>query len=237
MEDDNIVSSLFLPDVPNLKITTISFNKHILGNRLYCEELKRSFDQSFNDADQLKTLFNTVFNNSNPTKNCLILLYRTNSCSIPENLIRSFTKWFPKEKASIIVGMVKNFFICSSTKNSRVCKTNANCLSILIRGMDMETSILRFNSFYDGSKLLKKFRDGIILKTHTICIMITGECCMRNSVNRKFENFNKYFPNVPLFQIYGFETMSASSSNELHKKFYNKWEKIESTVFMIITYN
>lgn len=237
MEKNNVVIGMFLPDTHNLRVTTVTLNRHISGKGMYCEELKCSFDESFSNADQLKTIFRPVFNNNLSTNNCLILLYKYNAYPILENLILTLQEWFPDKNASIFGGMVDNLSICNKMDNSHICNLNADCISIIIRGRDMQTWTLKLNGFYDGYRLIMEFKDTIVLKTHSIGFMITGECCLKYSLNRESLNFTKVFPTVPIFQIYGFETIEATSSNGLFKKLCNKWDRMENLVFLIITYN
>lgn len=237
MEDKSVVLGMFLPKIRNLKVTTVTLNRHISGKGMYCEELKCSFDDSFNNSDQLKTIFKPVFRKNLSTDNCLILLYKYNAYPILENLLQALEEWFPDKNACIFGGMVENLSICNKLINSHVCKLNADCISIIIRGRDMQTWTLKFNGSYDGYKLIKEFKDNIVLKTHSIGFMIAGECCLKYSHNRESSNFRKIFPRVPIFQIYSLETIDATSSNGLSEKLYNKWDRMESLVFLIITYN
>nr|KAF7406647.1 hypothetical protein H0235_014303 [Vespula pensylvanica] len=70
---------------------------------IYCKELKILFDASFNNAEQLKTIFEVSFGKDSHKINCLVLLYKywNYGFLIPLNLLACLKNMMKFKKHSI----------------------------------------------------------------------------------------------------------------------------------------
>ncbi|XP_043679613.1 F-box only protein 22-like isoform X1 [Vespula pensylvanica] len=231
-EDSENIVCMFFPEVPNIKISTLTFNVYDWKN------LKETY------CDQLKSEFETPFNNDCRKTSCLILLCDWSGRSIALSLLKSSKNWFPNKRASIWGGIAKNLSVCTSINNARVCKNSANCVAIIISGIQMRTcSVLldaNCNTKERVEDKLRTFKDSVQLKKHSIGFMFA--CCVRGTNTFKERNvestiFKGFFPRVPLVGCFGDGEFGRKLLNETCKRKRVKWYNSESTAFMILTYN
>lgn len=233
---DNSISSIFFPEIPNLQISTITFNKHPWNKGIYCEELKCLFDDSFSNADRLKTIFEPIINDDFPTSGCIVFIYEiANNCIL--KLAQSLEKWFPNKKTSILGIGTDKLSICNSVYNSHICQHTVDCTAILLNGTDMQSWILILENDSHNDERMEEFKGKINLKKHAIGFSASGynssyyfECQQENL-------FNKYFPNVPIFQIYGDEAIARNDFKGLYTNLEDSYYMEETAAFMLLTYN
>lgn len=92
-EKESLVSMCF-PRLRDIQISTFTFNKHPWTMGIYCEELKALFDNSFNNAEKLKTAIEASFDNDSHNTSCWILLCKMfyGTC-IGVDLMEHFYDW------------------------------------------------------------------------------------------------------------------------------------------------
>ncbi|XP_043499960.1 uncharacterized protein LOC122522746 [Polistes fuscatus] len=96
--------------------------------------------------------------------------------------------------------------------------------------------ILENDSSYDEERM-KEFKEKINLKKHTIGFGIHAynsnyyfECPERDL-------FHKYFPNVPILQLYGDEAMATNELKGLYGNFSDIYDMMQKAAYMLLTYN
>ncbi|KAL2711838.1 F-box only protein 22-like isoform X1 [Vespula squamosa] len=242
MKGKDLIVGMFFPKVPDVQISTLTFNKHPSKAGIYCEELKTLFDTSFNNAEQLKTIFEVSFGKDSHKTSCLILLHKywRYDFLIPLNLLTCLKNWFPYARTSIWGGVVQKLSVCNMVYNSHVCKNNVECVVISISGTEMQTWPLCLDRWCDTEKKIedkfKVFKDGVKFKKHSIGLMFTSDIRGSYLYNLESTIFKKFFPGVPLIEYFG----NNAFGGELSEVTYERLEAVESvntTAFMILTYN
>ncbi|XP_043504534.1 uncharacterized protein LOC122525678 [Polistes fuscatus] len=230
------ISSIFFPEISNLQTSTITFNKHPWHKGIYCEELKCLFDNSLSNADQLKTVFEPIINDDFPTSGCIIFIYDI-ATSCLSKLALSLQNWFPNGKTSILGLGLDELSICNSNYNSHVCQHSVDCVAILLNGTDMQSWILILENYSHDEERMKEFKEKINLKKHTIGFGIHGDNSNYSFECSEEDLFHKYFPNVPILQLYGNEAMATNELKGLYDNFSDRYDMMKTTAYMLLTYN
>ncbi|KAI4472709.1 hypothetical protein M0804_015637 [Polistes exclamans] len=231
--NENTVTSMFFPEVPKIKISTITLNWHLMDKGIYCEELKCLIDEPRN-ADKLKNIFDSILNNDWSTESCLIIFYDCIKITIIHYLMQILNDWFPRKKVTIWGGLAYSLSVCNFVQTSRICQSLVDCTCILMTGTDMQswTVVLKFRN---DAKSLEEFKNIVQLKKHSVGFMASS---YSNYYDEDEKTFKTYFPNIPLFTIYDSEPLTGEYFSDICplKKQLSLSETNETT-FMILTYN
>ncbi|KAL2751087.1 F-box only protein 22-like isoform X1 [Vespula maculifrons] len=238
--NENLVA-MYFPKIPNIQISTFTFNMHPWTMGIYCEELKTLFDNSLNNAEQLKTVIEASFDNDCHNTSCWILLCKIYyGTSIGFDLLEHFYKWFPRKRVSICGGIVNDLSVCNSVHNSRVCKNMAECVAILISGTKMQIWTVSLDEMNDNNKdiedKLKNIKEIVKLKKHSIIFMFISEYCSSDMDNLELIMF-EYFPRVPVVKYFCNGAFAGENLNEKYIQGCNDFENINTSVLMILTYD
>lgn len=242
--EKNTVLWMFFPEVPNIKITTLTFvpYKLIWGNGIYCHEIKANFNLSFTNADRLKTVFESVYNFDQRTvdrKSCLILLCDRNGALITSNLENALRSWYPNKRLPVWGGIVDYLSICHHMPHTSVSNETMFCIAVLMSGEGLNTwSTFLYCNCNNQKKIerkLKSFKDRITLKKHSIGFMFNPHfrsylSCLESTT------FKQIFPGVPLVEYSGIGAFGGIDS-EPYTRIINKLNLFDKTAFMVITYD
>lgn len=227
----NYLVCMFLPDVSNIKVSTILFDLYDWETTLrnYCKQLTLAFKSSVND---------------NRKAICAMVFCDWSGRHIALNLLKYSKSWLPKTKSCIWGGITKSLTVCTTVNNTRVCKSNSNCISVILIGTKMRNfSILldaNCNTKEKVEKSLKTFKDSVKLRKHSMGFMFA--CCIRGvkmfkEYNVESTAFKQLFPNVPLVGCFGDGEFGANILSETPTNGHIKWYNSVSTAFMILTYD
>ncbi|KAI4485669.1 hypothetical protein M0802_012618 [Mischocyttarus mexicanus] len=236
----NTFLGMFFPEETNIKVNTLTFVpfKHIYGNEIYCHETKTKFNISFKNAEQLKTVFESVYSLDVSMRSFMILLCDRNGVLITTNLENALRNWFPNKRLPVWGGIVDYLSIYNPMPLISTLKNSMQCIAILISGKEMHTwSTFLYCTCNNQKKIekkLKHFKNNIVLKKHSIGFMFTSQ-----SRNRFFflesTIFKQIFPNVPLVEHSGFGAFGGSDK-EPYTRILNNLNIFDKTAIMVITY-
>lgn len=240
-EEKNTVLCMFFPEVPNIKITTLTLvpYKLIWGNGIYCHEIKTNFNFSFSNADRLKTVFESVFSFDQRTESCMILLCDRNGALITTNLENALRSWFPNKRLPVWGGIVDYLSICHHMPHTASSEATMSCIAVLISGEGLNTwstfLYCNCNTQKQIEKTLKCFKDKITLKKHSIGFLFNPQFrnflfCLESTI------FKQIFPGVPLVEYSGIGAFGGNDG-EPYTRIINKLNLFEKTAFMVITYD
>ncbi|XP_015591652.1 F-box only protein 22 [Cephus cinctus] len=224
--DNDAVSCLFLPKVPNVKIKTFTLTSHAVSHNFkqFAKNRKRPFSQQF-DKDMKAVI---IFSNDAGSG----IISRMLQFFVSE---RSKTS---KEPLSVWGGIATELAICNRKDNK--CLVNVSLAGISFSGSDISTwSIVIDDQQRTKEQIeakLSQLKDCIKLRKYTIGFMLA---CYQRGVRLHSERnvessiFKKLFPNIPLVGTFGSGEFGLTTiNNDSSQLVTHEW----STIFMILSY-
>ncbi|XP_047364576.1 uncharacterized protein LOC124954941 isoform X2 [Vespa velutina] len=242
LSEEEFLVSMCFPKLQNIQISTFTFNRHPWTMGIYCEELKTLFDNSFNNAEKLRTTIEGLFvNDCNNTTSCWIILCKIfyGPC-IGFDLVEHFYKWFPHKRIFVCGGIINHISVCNSEHNSRICRDQAECVAILISGTEMQIWTVSLDEMNDDVQSfedkIEDIKQIVELKKHSIIFMFISEYCTTSLNNLELTVF-EYFPRVPIVKYICHGAFGGENLDEKYIQGCNNFENKDTSVFMILTYN
>ncbi|XP_029042958.1 uncharacterized protein LOC114876079 isoform X3 [Osmia bicornis bicornis] len=235
---ENILG-VFLPDLPNVTVKTVTFIDNILFKINGISESKKKY------IEEIKSVLDTAGKDTNTSKCLLLFCDRSQGRSSAIEIANSLKKCYKEDELSVWGGVVRCGFVCNSkeTPNDQ-CTQFAFCTAVALVGPIDTWSLIvdrNHNTKEKVEQRLKLFRNRICLKKHSIGLMFA--CCARGEnmfqeCNVESSIFKKLFPKVPLAGCFGdgeFGTNRIPNEPSNNKR--TRWYNEMSTVFLIITYD
>lgn len=240
-DQESIICSMFFPDAESIIIDTLTFTVHAAEYGIYCEELDFMFDFYFKDDNRLKYAYDPFLNDDSNLTNCLILLYEETRDFIASNIVRSLHKWYPNRISSVWGGLVKKLGVCKNIRRTKICSYGIDCIAIMISGSNMQTWNLTIDekdaSIESLEKTFKDLREQVKLKKHSLCLMFFSDYWDNCYFGLEPPIFKQYFPDMPLFPIYGYLSLGANNFEEADKQLLDGYRRILEFSLTIITYD
>ena len=237
---ENILG-VFLPDLPNVTVKTVTLIDNILFKINGISESKKKY------IEEIKSVLDTAGKDTNTSKCLLLFCDRSQGRSSAIEIANSLKKCYKEDELSVWGGVVRCGFVCNSkdseTPNDQ-CTQFAFCTAVALVGPIDTWSLIvdrNHNTKEKVEQRLKLFRNRICLKKHSIGLMFA--CCARGEnmfqeCNVESSIFKKLFPKVPLAGCFGdgeFGTNRIPNEPSNNKR--TRWYNEMSTVFLIITYD
>ena len=157
-----------------------------------------------------------------------------------KNFLNLFIHRYPKQKLSLIGGVVKYIVYCQHTKEQSCCRQPSSVIVVTLSGPGIKTwsTIITSKCYKEEQieKKLKSLKDKVQLKKFSIGFMFS---CIARVAEKKMETqvFKRVFPEVPLVGGFG---DGEFGENTIQDSPSDKGEPTRSyeytTIFMILTY-
>ncbi|XP_051156081.1 F-box only protein 22-like isoform X2 [Leptopilina boulardi] len=177
---------------------------------------------------------------SNEKSKCIMVFSDCDGYKHAIKMLRTIKCKYPKQKLSLIGGIVKDIVYCKRTTDMEFCKKSSTVTVVTLSGPGIHTwSVIMPKKCYDEMEIeekLKVLRENIQLKKFTMGFIFS---CVARLENKKMETrvFKKIFPEIPLAGGFGDGEFGENTIQTLSPKKGKASRSYEfSTVFMILTY-
>ncbi|XP_043482706.1 F-box only protein 22-like isoform X1 [Leptopilina heterotoma] len=215
---------VFFPTIPKVKVNTFSLDD---SSNLEKEKVLDWIHSCSEFGSNEKSKCIMVFSDCDGYKHAIKML-RTIKCK------------YPKQKLSLIGGIVKDIIYCKRTSEEKFCKKSSTVTVVTLSGPGIHTwSAIIPKKCYGEEEIeekLKILRENVQLKKFTMGFIFS---CVARLENKKMEMrvFKKIFPEIPIAGGFGDGEFGENTIQTLSPRKGKASRSYEfSTVFMILTY-